>query len=122
LIKKIKGPTSSSRIRQRRIADNGLQHEIEGYSALEAARHLTKVFGLKDLPRPEVKAHRDLNAAVERVTQQAIAAGVKMPIEELRKEIEKRLKPVYPTIGMDVKNLSNHEQPASVNTAPDSRH
>lgn len=65
----------------------GLQHEIEGYSALEAAKHLTKVFGLKDLPRPEVKAHRDLNAAVERVTQQAIAAGVKMPPEELRKEI-----------------------------------
>jgi hypothetical protein len=35
----------------------GLQHEIEGYRALEAAKHLTTVFGLKDLPRPEVKAH-----------------------------------------------------------------
>ena len=60
-------------------------------------KHLTKVFGLKDLPRPEVKAHRDVNAAVERVTQQAIAAGVKMPIEELRKEVEKRLKPALLT-------------------------
>jgi len=64
---------------------------------LGAAKHLTKVFCLKDLPRPEVKAHRDVNAAVERVTQQAIAAGVKMPIEELRKEVEKRLKPALLT-------------------------
>jgi hypothetical protein len=61
----------------------GLQHEIEGYSALEAAKHLTKMFGLKDLPRPEVKAHRGLNAAVERVRQQAIAAGAK---QQLRRE------------------------------------
>jgi len=66
-------------------------------SLLGAAKHLTKVFCLKDLPRPEVKAHRDVNAAVERVTQQAIAAGVKMPIEELRKEVEKRLKPALLT-------------------------
>ena len=43
------------------------------------------------------------NAAVERVTQKAIAAGVKMPIEELRKEVEKRLKPAH-LMGMDVKN------------------
>jgi len=71
---------------------------------LEAAKHLKKVFGLKHLPRPEVKARRDLNAAVERVTQKAIAAGVKMPPEELRKEIEKRLKPVYLTMDTDVKN------------------
>lgn len=35
--------------------------------------------------------------------QQAIAAGVKMPIEILRKEVEKRLKPVYLTMDMDVK-------------------
>ena len=82
----------------------GLQHEIEGYSALEAAKHLTKVFGLKDLPRPEVKARRDFTAAVERVMQQAIAAGFNIPTEELRKKIEKRLKPVYLTMGMDVEN------------------
>ena len=73
----------------------GLQHEIEGYSALEAAKHLTKVFGLKDLPRPEVKAHQDFNAAVERVMQKAIAAGINRPADELRREIEDRLRPVY---------------------------
>lgn len=72
----------------------GLQHEIEGYSALEAAKHLTKVFGLKDLPRPEVKAHRDFNAAVERVMQKAMAAE-KEPADGLRREIENRLRPVY---------------------------
>jgi len=67
----------------------GLQHEIEGNSALEAAKHLTKVFGLKDLPRPEVKARRDFTAAVERVMQQAIAAGFNIPTEELRKKNRK---------------------------------
>ena len=63
----------------------GLEHEIQGYSSREAAKHLTKVFGLKDLPRPEVKAHRDFNAAVERVMQQAITAGVNMPTENCLK-------------------------------------
>jgi hypothetical protein len=73
----------------------GLQHEIEGYSSLEAAKHLTKVFGLRDLPAPQLKAQSDFKAAVERVMQQCIAMGVSMPTEELRNFIESRLKPAY---------------------------
>ena len=36
----------------------GLEHEIEGYSSQEACKQLTTVFGLKDLPEPQIVASR----------------------------------------------------------------
>lgn len=82
----------------------GWEHEIEGYSAQEAAKQLTKVFGLKNLPDPKAKAERDFNAAVERIMQQAITCGVTMPNDELRKNVENRLKRLYPILETDANN------------------
>jgi hypothetical protein len=70
-----------------------LAHEIEVelYSALEATKLLTKVFGLENLPAPRQKAERDFGATVERIMQGARERGVTMPDDVLRATVEKRL-------------------------------
>jgi hypothetical protein len=104
LIKKVKARQIVAGIDEDGSPIMGWEHEIEMYSAQEAAKHLTKVFGLEQQPAPNVKAQRDFDAAVQEVMQQAIDAGVELSPDELREEVEKRLKPAYLRIESHVDN------------------
>lgn len=69
--------------------------EIEVHSSFDAAKHLGEFFGLKKLSDLNKKTITDFNAAVERVMQQAIDCGVDLKEDDLRREVEKRLKPLH---------------------------
>lgn len=72
--------------------------EVEAYNGLDAAKHLTTVFGLQHLPAPKRTAARDFQAEVERIMQKARERGVSMPDDVLRAKIEERLRPAYPLL------------------------
>jgi len=72
--------------------------EIEVYSSFDAAKHLGEMFG-KQLPDLNRKTKSDFNATVERIMQGAIDHGVTLRGDELRKAVEKRLKPHYRLFG-----------------------
>lgn len=78
--------------------------EIEAYSAQESAKHLTKVFGLEQLPAPNKKAQREFEASVERLMQKARDAGNKLSEEKLRARIVEKLKPRYQGVVSDANN------------------
>lgn len=82
------------------------EHEVEMYSSLDASKHLTKVFGLEQLPAPNQKAMRDFQAAVERIVQAAKDAGITTPDEELRRIIEAKMRPHYKLLGPGPENSS----------------
>jgi O-phosphoseryl-tRNA(Cys) synthetase len=69
--------------------------EIEPYSSQEAAKQLSKVFGLVHLPAPQQKATLDFNAMVERIMQKAIERGVSLRGDELRRAIERHVRGIY---------------------------
>lgn len=81
--------------------------EVEGYSAQEGAKHLTKVFGLEQLPAPNQKAQRELEASIERVMQNARERGItpeKMSDAKLRKQIIKKMTPKFQGLVSDASN------------------
>lgn len=69
--------------------------EVEIYSAHDAAKTLTEVFGLKQMPAPNQKAMRDFQSAVVRICQAVRDSGVTVPEDELRARVAEKLKPRY---------------------------
>src|SRR5215213_1504784 len=70
--------------------------EVEAYNGLDAAKHLTTVFGLQHLPAPKQTATRNFQAQVERIMQRVREGGVTMPDDVLRAKIETQLRPADP--------------------------
>lgn len=71
------------------------EEEVEGYSAQDAAKHLTKVFGLEQLPAPNQRAQRELEASIERIMQKARDRGITLPDDKLREKIIEKLTPKF---------------------------
>jgi hypothetical protein len=98
LIKKIKRRPVIAGFDQQGAPIMDYETEIEGYGSLEAAKHLTKVFGLEQLPAANQKVQRDFDEAVERVVQTALDAGSKHTPEQLRANAVERLRSLYPLV------------------------